>query len=77
MSKILFWSLNFTKSSFFIPKLLKIFYFMSLNFIKSLFFVPKLLKKSFFFHLYFFPLNYYKKKNYLQSLRIKKQLFKI
>ena len=51
---------------------------MSLNFIKSLFFVPKLLKKSFFFHLYFFPLNYYKKKkNYLQSLRIKKQLFKI
>ena len=65
--KKLFWPLNFIRSlfsflylkknSFFVFKLLKMFYFLSLNFTKKLFFVPKLLKKVLFSSL-FLSLNY-------------------
>ena len=48
---------------------------MSLNFIKSLFFIPKLLKKiTIFIHIFVFKLL---KKKSLQSLRMKKELFKV
>ena len=54
MGKILFWSLNFTKSLFLVPKLKKKILFSSLNFVKS-FGINALLVPTFWPDFYFSP----------------------